>query len=114
MLSYACMSSSLPRQVKWILFVHTHHISISFPRVNGGSAPALGVSGPAQRSPNYNLHARGAAETALFTEGPDDFVTSIATSIATGWNETVPRWGYLPLKSTDSHGARLPIPYRGL
>ena len=89
-------------------------ITISFPQVNGGSAPALGVSGPAQRSLNYNLHARGAAETALFTEGPDDFVTSIATSIATGWNEPVPRWGYLPLKSTDFHGARLRIPYRGL
>jgi len=43
--------------------------------------------------------------TALYIEGSDDFVTSIAASIATGWNEPVPRWVYLPLKSTVFHGA---------
>ena len=54
---------------------------------------------------------------ALYIKGSDDFVTSIAALIATGWNEPVPRWVNLPLKSTDFHGAplavRLTLPLAG-
>jgi hypothetical protein len=33
----------------------------------------------------------------LYTEGSDDFVTSAAASIATGWSEPVPGRVYSPL-----------------
>jgi hypothetical protein len=36
----------------------------------------------------YGLHARGVAYATLSTEGFDDFVTSIAAPIATGWNDS--------------------------
>jgi len=99
-LSYACMSSSLPRQVRWKLFAHTLPSIPAFPCKQEGQHLHYGFRGLLNVYSHYNLHAHGAAETALYIEGSDDFVTSVAASIVTGWNEPVPGWGYLPLKST--------------
>ena len=45
----------------------------------------------------YGLHARRVANATLYTEGFDDFVTSAAAPIATGWSEPVPGRVYFPL-----------------
>ena len=56
----------------------------------------------------YNLHVHGAAKTALYTEGSNDFVTFIVASIATRWSEPVPGWVYPPLKSTGLSRRTIP------
>jgi hypothetical protein len=52
LVSSACMPSPLPRQVGWTSFARTISISVGLPQLHGGSAPALIVSRPAQRSLN--------------------------------------------------------------
>src|SRR5262244_63862 len=44
------MPSPLPRQVRWNGFAHYCSIDVGLPQLHGGSAPALIVSRPAQRS----------------------------------------------------------------
>ena len=62
------------------------------------SAPAIIVSGPAQRSLSL-WPARSPSRLAtLSTEGSDSFVASAAASIATGWSEPVPGRELHPLK----------------
>jgi hypothetical protein len=73
---------------------------VGLPLIHDRSAPALPVSGPAQRSPRYSLHARGVAIATLYIEGFSGFVTSTAASIATGWSELVPGRDLHPLKTT--------------
>ena len=73
-------------------------INIGLPSTHGGSAPALNVSGPAQRSPTvvtaYML-AKSPIAT-LYTGGFSGFVASTAAPIATGRNESVPGRGFHP------------------
>src|ERR1019366_680838 len=45
-----CMPSPLPRQVRWNRFAHDCSIVVGLPQITVGSAPALSVSRPAQRS----------------------------------------------------------------
>ncbi|HKF03588.1 MAG TPA: hypothetical protein VKB49_14820, partial [Candidatus Sulfotelmatobacter sp.] len=74
-------------------------------------APAIVVSGPAQRSLTlWPARSRNRLAT-LFIESSDSFVASAAVSIATGWNEPVPGRELHPLKSSAFHGAlfRQPI-----
>jgi hypothetical protein len=78
---------------------------VGLPITHDRSAPALPVSGPAQRSLRYSLHARGVAIATLYIEGFNGFVTSTAASIATGWSEPVPGRDLHPLKSSAFHGA---------
>ena len=73
---------------------------VGLPLIRDRSAPALPVSGPAQRSLRYSLHARGVAIATLYIEGFSGFVTSTAASIATGWSEPVPGRDLHPLKAT--------------
>jgi hypothetical protein len=75
-------------------------IVVGLPLTHDRSAPALPVSGPAQRSLRYSLHVRGVAIATLYIEGFSSFVTSTAVSIATGWSEPVPGWDLHPLKTT--------------
>ena len=71
------------------------------------SAPAIVVSGPAQRSLSlWPVRSRSRLAT-LFIESSDRFVASAAVSIATGWNEPVPGRELHPLKSSAFHGALL-------
>src|ERR1044071_6849675 len=77
------------------------------PCVTVRSAPAIIVSGPAQRSLTlWPARSRGRLAT-LSIESSDSFVASTAVSIATGWNEPVPGRELHPLKSSAFHGALL-------
>src|SRR5947208_9664847 len=80
-------------------------INVGLPQNHGGSAPALIVSRPAQRSLTLRpIRSRSRLAT-LFTESSDSFVASAAASIATGWSEPVPGRELHPLKSSAFHGA---------
>ncbi len=69
------------------------------------SAPAIIVSGPAQRSLAL-WPARSPSRLAtLYIESSDSFVTSAAASIVTGRSEPVPGRELHPLKSSAFHGA---------
>ena len=75
-------------------------IVIGLPRYSGGSAPALPISRPAQRSrllrptssPSHHLCAPS-------IEGSRSFVASTAAPIATGRSEPVPGRDFHPLKT---------------
>src|SRR5262249_32406190 len=70
------------------------------------SAPAIVVSGPAQRLLTlWPARSRSRLAT-LSIESSDSFVTSTAASIATGWSEPVPGRELHPLKSSAFHGAQ--------
>ena len=53
----------------------------------------------------YGLHARQVAYATLYTRGSDDFVSSVAALIATGWSEPVPGRDFHPLRTSAFHGA---------
>ena len=71
------------------------------------SAPAIVVSGPAQRSLTLWPARSPNRHATLSIESSDSFVASAAVSIATGWNEPVPGRELHPLKSSAFHGALL-------
>jgi len=99
------MPSPLPRQVRWSLFARPSPSSAAFPVKKFGSAPAIIVSGPAQRSLSL-WPVRSRSRPATFSiESSDSFVASTAVSIATGWSEPVPGRELHPLKSSAFHGA---------
>src|SRR6266576_4191710 len=50
LIHYVCMPSPLPRQDRWNRFAHCCSLSFGLPQITVGSAPALTVSRPAQRS----------------------------------------------------------------
>ena len=94
------MSPSIPRQVRWKLFAHTPPPAAAFPEERAGRLLRYVFRGLLDVYSHCNLHAHRVAKTTLYTEGSSGFVTSAAASVITGWNEPVPGWGYLPLKST--------------
>ncbi len=53
----------------------------------------------------YSLHARQVAYATLYTRGSDDFVSSVAALIATGWSEPAPGRDFHPLRTSAFHGA---------
>jgi hypothetical protein len=69
------------------------------------SAPAIVVSGPAQRLLTLRPARSPSRHATLYTESSDSFVASAAASIATGWSEPVPGRELHPLKSSAFHGA---------
>ena len=64
------------------------------------SAPAIVVSGPAQRSLTLRPARSPSRLATLYIEGSDSFVASAAASSATGWSEPVPGRELHPLKSS--------------
>jgi hypothetical protein len=73
-------------------------IDCGLPCVTVKSAPAIIVSGPAQRSLTL-WPARSPSRLAtLYIESSDSFVASAAVSIVTGWSEPVPGRELHPLK----------------
>ena len=60
------------------------------PSNRGGSAPALSVSRPAQRSLTLRPARSPSRLATLCTRGFSSFVASTAALIATGWSEPVP------------------------
>ena len=80
-------------------------IDSGLPRVTVRSAPAIIVSGPAQRSLTL-WPARSPSRLAtLYIESSDGFVAPAAAAIATGWSKPVPGRELHPLKSSAFHGA---------
>ena len=71
------------------------------------SAPAIIVSGPAQRLLTLRPARSRSRHATLSIESSDSFVASAAVSIATGWSEPVPGRELHPLKSSAFHGALL-------
>jgi hypothetical protein len=65
-------------------------ISFGLPTNRGGSAPALSVSGPAQRLLNLRPACSPTRLATLCTRGFSSLVASTAALIATGWSEPVP------------------------
>src|SRR6516164_951673 len=70
------------------------------PCVTVRSAPAIIVSGPAQRSLTLRPARSRSRLATLSIESSDSFVASAAASIATGWNEPVPGREFHPLESS--------------
>ena len=70
------------------------------PCVTVRSAPAIIVSGPAQRSLTLWPVRSPSRLATLYIESSDSFVASAAASIATGWSEPVPGRELHPLKSS--------------
>jgi hypothetical protein len=64
------------------------------------SAPAIVVSGPAQRSLTLRPARSPSRLATLSIESSDRFVASTIVSIATGWSESVPGRELHPLKSS--------------
>src|SRR2546425_448927 len=64
--------------------------NFGLPTNRGGSAPALSVSGPAQRSLTLRPARSPSRLATLCTRGFSSFVASPAALIATGWSEPVP------------------------
>ena len=64
------------------------------------SAPAIVVSGPAQRLLTLRPARSRSRLATLSIESSDSFVASAAASIATGWSEPVPGREFHPLKSS--------------
>src|SRR6059036_2989667 len=69
------------------------------------TAPAIVLSGPAQRSLTLWPARSPGRQATLYTESSDSFVASAAASIASGWSEPVPGRELHPLKSSAFHGA---------
>ena len=80
------------------------------PCVTVRSAPAIVVSGPAQRSLTLRPARSRSRQATLYTESSDSFVASAAASVATGWSEPVPGREFHPLESSAFHGALLRQP----
>jgi hypothetical protein len=64
--------------------------NFGLPTNQGGSAPALSVSGPAQRSLTLRPARSPGRLATLCTRGFSSFVASTTALIATGWSEPVP------------------------
>ena len=77
-------------------------ISFGLPSNRGGSAPALSVSGPAQRLLKLRPACSPSRLATLCTRGFSSFVASTTALIATGWSE--PRAGLTP--AVDHHLSR--------
>ena len=79
--------------------------NFGLPRYRGGSAPALTVSRPAQRSLRLRPARSPSRLATLYTRGFSSFVASTAALIATGWSEPVPGRVYSRCGPPPFHGA---------
>src|SRR6202022_4559350 len=79
--------------------------NVGLPTNRGGSAPALSVSGPAQRSLTLRPACSPSRLATLCTRGFSSLVASTAALIATGWSEPVPGRVYPRCGPAPFHGA---------
>src|SRR6202035_5295176 len=79
--------------------------NFGLPTNRGGSAPALSVSGPAQRSLTLRPARSPSRLATLYTRGFSSLVASTAALIATGWSEPVPGRVYPRCGPAPFHGA---------
>jgi len=80
--------------------------NLGLPSIVDGSAPALPVSGPAQRSRKLRPARSPGRQATLCTRGFSSLVASTAALIATGWSEPVPGWAFSHCGPSIFHGAR--------
>jgi hypothetical protein len=80
-------------------------INFGLPTNRGGSAPALSVSGPAQRLLTLRPARSPSRLATLCTRGFSSLVASTAALIATGWSEPVPGRVYPRCGPPPFHGA---------
>ncbi len=94
--SSSCMHAvaTTPAELQGALFAH-FPCNVSLPRNYGGSASALRLSRPAQRSLALRPAYLPSHIMALYTGGFSRFVASTAAPIATGWSESC-RAGFAP------------------
>jgi len=90
LISCAYMPSPLPRQEQQNLIARTVLSSSAFPEIQAGRLLHYLLRGLLSVHSRYGLYACRVAQATLYTEGSDDFVTSAAASITTGWSEPVP------------------------
>src|SRR5467141_3201275 len=79
--------------------------NFGLPTNRGGSAPALSVSGPAQRSLTLRPARSPSRLATLYTRGSSSLGASPAALIAIGWSEPVPGRVYPRCGPTPFHGA---------
>ena len=94
----AYMPSPLPRQIQRNPFARTIPSTSAFPEIQAGRHLRYLLRGLLSVHSRYGLYARQVAKATLYTEGSDDFVTSAAASIATGWSDQVAGRDLHPLK----------------
>ena len=79
--------------------------SVGLPLLAVGRLPHYTFRGLLSVYSRYGLHARQVAYATLYTRGSDDFVSSVAALIATGWSEPAPGRDFHPLRTSAFHGA---------
>src|SRR5664279_5728987 len=85
------MPSPLPRQVRWNRFAHDCSIHVGLPQITDGSAPALSVSRPAQRS--LALQPADSPSRLMrpsTPEAPAALLSPPPLRLPTGWSDPVP------------------------
>ncbi len=94
------------------LFARAFHRLRPLPRIGGGSAPALSVSGrPCSALLTLRpAYAHRVAYATFYTEGFSSFVASAAASVATGWNEPVPGRDFSPAEDQRLFTAHSDLP----
>ena len=87
------LPSPLPRQDQAEALSFVRYPGCGLPLRDGGSAPATPVFGACLVFTHVTAcKLAESPERPLLTKGFDDFVTSIATSAASGWNDRVAGW----------------------
>jgi len=105
LVSSAYMPSPLPRQVRWSLFARPSPSSAAFPVKKFGSAPAIIVSGPAQRSLSL-WPVRSRSRPATFpSKAPTASLPPLPFRLLPGGANQFPGGSCTPLKSSAFHGA---------
>src|SRR6266851_2938929 len=108
LIHYVCMPSPLPRQVRWNGFAHYCSIVVGLPQITVGSAPALSVSRPAQRS--LALQPADSPSRLMrpsTPEAPTALLPPPPLRLLPGGAIQFPGGPFLPLWSSAFHGALL-------
>src|ERR1019366_5889286 len=118
-----CMPSPLPRQVRWNRFAHHCSIDVGLPQITVGSAPALSVSWPAQRSLALQpADLPGRLMRPSTPEAPAASLPSPPLRLLPGGAIQFPGGPFIPLWTSAFHGAlltpgyisyRFPMPWTG-
>src|SRR5260370_23923088 len=101
-----CMPSPLPRQARWNGFAQYCSIVVGLPQITVGSAPALTVSRPAQRS--LTLQPADSPSRLMrpsTPEAPTALLPPPPPRLLPGGAVQFPRGSFLPLWSSAFHGA---------
>src|ERR1700740_955997 len=108
------MPSPIPRQVGWNLFARTIPFASAFPRYRGGSAPALTVSRPAQRSLTLRPARLPSRHCDLLHQRLQQSRCLHCCSDCYRVERTSSRAGIPPLWTSTFHGARGVEGWRGV